>query len=308
MRTVIALDIGGTKTALALVNNYYEVSETVEIPVKGNPSFWEDIAAAVKALRTKAGDEFFGIGIGSAGPLHLQTGEISPVNISSWRRFPIVSHLQEITGTENVVLHGDAMALAHAEFLLGAGRGVQNMLGIVVSTGIGGGLILNGSLFTGEAGNVSYIGHHTINFDGVLCACGRRGCVETYASGPRMVAMAQERGWLMGSNFIELAESARQGDPIALQAIDEGAYALAVGIVNIIGSLDIRTVVIGGGVAQSGAIYWDRLREHCATQVLTTGFIDAVDLRPAQLARNSGLIGAALGILDKMPDQRSKGD
>jgi len=297
---VIALDIVGTKTALGIVDEHYEVSHTSEVAVHGNQDFWNEIAETVKSLREITGDDFAGVGIGSAGPLHLHEGAISPVNIPSWRKFPIVSKIQEITGSESVCLHGDAMALAHAEFLIGAGRGTSNMLGIVVSTGIGGGLVLNGKLFTGESGNVCYIGHHTINFAGPECACGKRGCVESYASGPRMVANAQTLGWTAGTSFIDLAESARHGDAIALKAIDEGARALAIGIVNIIGSLDIRTVVIGGGVAQAGAIYWDRLREHCAIAARTTGFIDSVDLRPAQLERNSGLIGAALGILDKI--------
>ena len=297
---VIALDIGGTKTALGIVDENFEVSHTSEVAVHGNQDFWNEIAETVKSLREIAGDDFTGVGIGSAGPLHLHEGAISPVNIPSWRKFPIVSKIQEITGSESVCLHGDAMALAHAEFLIGAGRGTSNMLGIVVSTGIGGGLVLNGKLFTGESGNVCYIGHHTINFAGPECACGKRGCVESYASGPRMVANAQTLGWTAGTSFIDLAESARHGDAIALKAIDEGARALAIGIVNIIGSLDIRTVVIGGGVAQAGAIYWDRLREHCSIAAKTTGFIDSVDLRPAQLERNSGLIGAALGILDKI--------
>ena len=297
---VIALDIGGTKTALGIVDENFEVSHTSEVAVHGNQDFWNEIAETVKSLREIAGDDFTGVGIGSAGPLHLHEGAISPVNIPSWRKFPIVSKIQEITQSKEVCLHGDAMALAHAEFLIGAGRGTSNMLGIVVSTGIGGGLVLNGKLFTGESGNVCYIGHHTINFAGPECACGKRGCVESYASGPRMVANAQTLGWTAGTSFIDLAESARHGDAIALKAIDEGARALAIGIVNIIGSLDIRTVVIGGGVAQAGAIYWDRLREHCSIAAKTTGFIDSVDLRPAQLERNSGLIGAALGILDKI--------
>ena len=299
-KVVIALDIGGTKTALGIVDENCEVSHTSEVAVHGNPDFWNEIAETVKSLREIAGNDLAGVGIGSAGPLHLQEGAISPVNIPSWRKFPIVSEIAEITGTKEVSLHGDAMALAHAEFLIGAGRGTSNMLGIVVSTGIGGGLVLNGKLFTGESGNVCYIGHHTINFSGPECACGKRGCVESYASGPRMVANAQTLGWTAGTSFIDLAESARQGDAVAIQAIDQGAQALAIGIVNIIGSLDIRTVVIGGGVAQAGAIYWDRLREHCSIAAKTTGFIDSVDLRPAQLERNSGLIGAALGILDKI--------
>ena len=294
----LAVDIGATKVALALVDRHYSVTSQQEIPVKGNPNFWEDIHHVTEDLMKEAGSEFLGVGIGSAGPLHLDQGAISPVNIPDWRMFPVVANFQKITGSKNVVLHGDAMALAHAEFRLGAGRGVTNMLGMVVSTGIGGGLILNGSLFTGETGNSCYIGHHTINFDGLECACGRRGCVETYASGPRMVSIARERGWAEGRTFIELAEAARQGNSTALEVIDEGTKALAIGIVNTIGSLDIRTVVVGGGVSEAGDIYWNPLRNHCQTQVNTTGFIESVDLRIAELERNAGLIGASLGVLD----------
>ena len=302
----LAVDIGATKVALALVDRHYIVSSQQEIPVSGNPRFWEDISEATRALMVEARTDLLGVGIGSAGPLHLNKGAISPVNIPAWRMFPIVSNFQKITGSKNVVLHGDAMALAHAEFRLGAGRGTTNMLGMVVSTGIGGGLILNSSLFTGETGNSCYIGHHTINFDGAECACGRRGCVETYSSGPRMVAIARERGWSDGTSFIELAEAGRQGNSTALEVIDEGTKALAIGIVNTIGSLDIRTVVIGGGVSQAGEIFWKPLRDHCQMEANTTGFIASVDLRIAQLQRNAGVIGAALGVLDSIPEDSSR--
>ena len=173
------------------------------------------------------------------------------------------------------------------------------MLGLVVSTGIGGGLILNDSLFTGETGNAYFMGHHTINFDGVECACGRLGCVETYASGPRMVAIASERGWKGDPSFIALAESARQGNSTALQVIDEGARALAIGIVNSLGSLDIRTVVVGGGVSQAGDVYWNPLRHHIKNEARFTDFISNIDLRLAQLQRDAGIVGAALGVLDE---------
>jgi len=297
-RHALAVDVGATKIALALVDRDYVVSHQHEVTVRGNPNMWDEIHATTIDLMKIADDELIGVGIGSAGPLHLDHGAISPVNIPQWRMFPIVSKFKELTGSSNVILHGDAMALAHAEHRLGAGRGATNMLGMVVSTGIGGGLILNGSLFTGETGNACYIGHHAINFDGERCACGRRGCVETYASGPRMVAIASERGWNSGNSFIELAESARQGNSTALEVIDEGTRALAIGIVNTIGSLDIRTVVIGGGVSQAGEVYWAPLRAHFEAEARTTGFIDKPDLRLAALQRSSGVVGAALGVLD----------
>jgi glucokinase len=294
----LAVDVGATKVALAKVDRSFEVTSKHEVFVKENDFLWEEIAAVTQELFEEADGSFIGVGIGSAGPLHLSTGAISPVNIPVWRGFPIVEKFVELTETRNVVLHGDAMALAHAEFRLGAGRGVSNMLGLVVSTGIGGGLVLNDELYIGESGNAYFIGHHTINFDGIDCACGRRGCVETYASGPRMVEIANSRGWKGEASFIALAESARGGDATALEVIDEGARALAIGIVNSIGSLDIQTVVIGGGVSQSGDVYWNPLRYHVKNEARFTDFISNIDLRPAQLQRDAGIVGAALGVLD----------
>ena len=298
----LAVDVGATKVALALVDREFLISHKHEILVHENSQLWEEIARTTESLVIHAGGSVIGVGIGSAGPLHLSTGSISPVNIKAWRNFPIVEKFAELTRNSNVVLHGDAMAMVHAESRLGAGVGSPNLLGIVVSTGIGGGLILNDSLYTGETGNAFFIGHHTINFNGIECACGRRGCVETYASGPRMVSIALERGWSDGdSDFKDLAESARQGNAIALEVINEGARALAIGIVNSIGSLDLRTVVVGGGVAQAGEIYWEPFRFHLINESRFTDFISGIDVRPAVLQRDAGILGAALGVLDKAP-------
>mgnify|MGYP003351605765 FL=1 len=191
------------------------------------------------------------------------------------------------------------MALAHAEYRLGAGQDANNMLGMVVSTGIGGGLILGGKLFTGVTGNASYFGHHTISFEGKQCTCGRIGCVETYASGPKMVEHAISIGWQSEKHdFRKLAEDARAGDKFAIQSIDRGTLALANAIVNVLGILDINTVVIGGGVSQAGDIYWNPLRKHVLHEAKFAGFLEEIDLRPAKLDRDAGLLGAALGVLD----------
>ena len=296
----LAVDVGATKVALALVDSKFMVVHKHEVLVYQNSRLWEDIAQTTLALIEHAGGSVIGVGIGSAGPLHLKTGAISPVNIKAWRKFPIVANFTEVTKNSNVVLHGDAMAMVHAESRIGAGKGISNMLGIVVSTGIGGGLILDDALYTGETGNAFFIGHQTINFNGIKCACGRLGCVETYASGPRMVAIARERGWSGGEfGFKDLAESARQGNSIALEVIDEGTRALAIGIVNSIGSLDLRTVVVGGGVAQAGDIYWEPFRFHLKNESRFTDFIADIDARPAELQRDAGILGAALGVLDQ---------
>jgi glucokinase len=195
-------------------------------------------------------------------------------------------------------LHGDGMAVADAEHQLGAGRGSRNMLGMVVSTGVGGGLILNGNLIAGQSGNVSFFGHHSINHTGRRCTCGRIGCVEAYASGPSMVRRARELGWDGESDdFIALAESARNGDSKALTAIDEGTHALAVAIINVAAINDLDLVVIGGGVSHAGDIYWNPLMRHIAAESSAISFLSGLKIKRAELLRDSGLLGAALGVI-----------
>jgi glucokinase len=295
----LAVDIGATKAALGIVTEKYQILDKVEVPTGSGTEIWQDIEGASKTLLSRTEGNCIGVGIGSAGPLHLDDGQISPVNIPNWRKFPIVNKFASLVGTPNVVLHGDAMALAHAEYRLGAGQDSQNMLGMVVSTGIGGGLILGGKLFTGVTGNASYFGHHTISFEGKQCTCGRIGCVETYASGPKMVEHALSIGWKSEQHdFRNLAEAARKGDRFAIESIDRGTLALANAIVNVLGILDINTVVIGGGVSQAGDIYWNPLRKHVLHEAKFAGFLEEIDLRPAKLDRDAGLLGAALGVLD----------
>ncbi len=296
---VLAVDVGATKVAVALVDEDYSVHEKHEIPVQNDSNLWDQIAEVTTELLKTADCHLLGVGIGSAGPLQQKDGLVSPVNIKQWRQFPIVEKFATLTKNSNVVLHGDAMAMVHAESRLGAGAGVSNLLGIVVSTGIGGGLILDNRLHMGETGNSFFIGHHVIDFNGIDCACGRKGCLEAYASGPRMVAIAKERGWMNSENRFEaLAQSARDGDGLAQEVIDQGAKALAVGIVNCIASLDLKTVVVGGGVAQAGDIYWEPLRRHLKSEAQFAGFLSDLDLRPAKLQRDAGILGAALGIFD----------
>jgi len=299
-KVALAVDIGATKVALALVDHDFAVHNKKELMIGNSTSddLWRSITESAGSLIAGLNGNLLGVGIGSAGPLHIEIGAISPVNIPIWRKYPIVEKFRDLSGSDNVVLHGDAMALAHAEHVLGAGRGSENMLGMVVSAGVGGGLIIDNKVFTGDTGNASFIGHQTINFDGELCVCGRNGCVEVYASGPRMVAIAQTRGWSGGNTFVDLAADARKGDEISLTVIDEGARALAIGIINTLGNLDITTVVVGGGVSQAGEIYWGPLRHHVKNESRYSGFLNGIILRPAELHRDAGLIGAALGVLD----------
>jgi glucokinase len=298
MQYALAVDIGGTKATIASVDTSFNILARREISTGSGLNLDSLLRDATKEVIDLTNGELLGVGIGSAGPLDVTSGTISPVNIPSWRPFNVVDFFRTLTKSENVILHGDGMAVADAEHQLGAGRGSKNMLGMVVSTGVGGGLVLNGKLISGESGNVSFFGHHSINHTGITCVCGRIGCVEAYASGPSMVRRAQELGWSGEiADFITLAQSARDADPFALRAIDEGSHALAVGIINVAAITDLELVVIGGGVTHAGEIYWQPLLRHISAESTEISFLRELKIKKAELLRDAGLLGAAVGVL-----------
>jgi len=285
----LALDIGATKIAVAELDQDHSILRQVQIPSNIESPIWPELRRTLEDFRASR------IGVASAGPIDRSKGTISPVNIKQWRDFPIVAELNSLFPNAPVGLLGDCTAVALAENKLGAGIGVSNILGVVVSTGIGGGLVINGEAFHGDTGNAALFGHHSIGFDSdVTCDCGRTGCLEAFARGPKMVEHAKSLGWNSGEDFIDLAQSARNGDAIAISAIDRGAHALAVGITNVLNVMDLHTVVIGGGVSFAGPIYWEPFLKHFEIERTYAGFLDHVDVYPAKLQADAGLIGASL--------------
>lgn len=286
----LAIDIGATKFAVALINPNREIIFRREVPAS---QLWDGLAGILLEIAADSSHKISKIGIGSAGPINTQTGEISPVNISAWRSFPLVGKIQEIFPKAEIKMVGDAVALAVAEHAIGAGVESKNMLGMVVSTGIGGGIIVEGRPLEGDFGNAGYFGHTVVgDYDGG-CNCGRIGCVEGYSSGVSMVRYALKIGW-KGSDFIALAESARNGDLIAVEAINFGATHLAKAIINIAQVFDLHCVVVGGGVIEAGDIYWAPLQNALLLHSTSLNLVEPIKLRPAQLQRDAGLIGAAM--------------
>ena len=236
------------------------------------------------------------MGIGSAGPIDCAIGTISPVNISSWRAFPIVEKVKEITGASKVSLIGDVVAVAYGEFMNGAARSYQNVLGLVVSTGIGGGLVINGEVHNGSTFNAGFIGHTTVAGISIECECGGIGCLEAISSGPSMVKWARSNGLDLSENaqFEEVADAAREGNQIAIDAIYKGVDALAMAAANAAALLDLDCIVLGGGVAESGDIFWKPLNEAFARRKKHNTFLAVKDISPCALGRNAGIVGAAL--------------
>jgi len=234
------------------------------------------------------------VGIASAGPVDLPGGSVSPINIGSWRRFPLRDRVAAAVPGVPVRLGGDGVCMALGEHWRGAGRGARFLLGMVVSTGVGGGLVLNGTPYTGRTGNAGHVGHVVVEQDGLRCSCGGRGCVETVAAGPSLVRWARANGWSAppSAGARDLAAAAAAGDPVAVRAFRRGTGALGAMIASVAAVCDLDLVVIGGGVAKSGRLLFDPLRAALA-QYAGLDFLAGLRVMPAELGGEAGLVGAA---------------
>lgn len=288
----LALDIGGTKIAAGLVDADGTLMAAEQLPTPRSPDPEAGFAVVADLVgRLTAGRSVLGVGIASAGPIDVAAGTVSPLNIGAWRGFAIRDRVAELVPGVPVRLGGDGVCMALGEHWRGAGRGSAFLLGMVVSTGVGGGLVLDGAPYEGRTGNAGHVGHVVVDVDGPECACGGRGCVEAIASGPRMVRWAREQGWA-GADAKELAASAAAGEAVALGAFQRGARAVAAMIASVGAVCDLDLVIIGGGVARAGAVLFDPVREALAGYA-GLDFLAGLRVLPAELGGDAGLVGAA---------------
>jgi glucokinase len=278
---VLAVDVGGTKLAAAVWDGALG-----DVARSGTgPDPWASLVGLLDPLACGID----GIGVGCGGPMTWPAGVVSPLNIPAWRTgYPLRARLEERYGVA-VRIHNDAVCVAVGEHWQG-GWGTDHLLGIVVSTGVGGGLLLGGRLVDGAGGNAGHVGHVVVDPLGPLCPCGGRGCLEAVARGPAIVAWAAERGGSATSGE-ELAALAARGDRLALQAFAQAGRALGVGIASAAALLDVEVVALGGGISQVPAL-WPTLRRSLR-QHGRLSFLARVRVEPAALGQHAGLVGAA---------------
>lgn len=293
----LALDIGGTKIAAGLVDATGTVLHAVSRPTPNSSDaeqVWAAVEETIAAVLDRAEGPIGAVGIAAPGPIDLATGTVTPVNIACWRDFPLHDRVAAQAPGVPVRMAGDALCVALGEHWRGAGRDARFLLGMVVSTGVGGGLVLDGAPYYGRTGNAGHVGHVVVDPDGQPCGCGGRGCVESVAAGPALVRWARANGWSAppGAGAFELAEAAAAGDAQAAAAFRRGATALAVMIASVAAVCDLDLVVIGGGVARSGPLLFEPLR---AALVDYSGldYLSGLRVVPAELGADAGLIGAA---------------
>ncbi len=298
---MLGIDIGGTKLAAAVVDESGTVLSSGRRDTLGQGSGEALFESLVELCQSVIGERAIGaIGVGCGGPMRYPSGVVSPLNIPAWEEFPLRERLQQAFERPTIV-DNDAKALALGERWRGAGRGSNNMLGMVVSTGVGGGIILDGRLLHGFAGNAGHIGHIIVWPGGPLCGCGARGCVEGAASGTGLVrrlgdalASGVPTSLSAGVSAIDIAEAARAGDTLAQELYRTAGEAVGRGIASAAALLDLELVVIGGSIALRA---WDLLGPPLRQEVARSARLDFtrdVRVAHAQLGDTAGLLGAAV--------------
>jgi glucokinase len=294
-----AVDIGGTKIAVGVVDDCGRVLARAETPTDAH-DYSNGLAAIVRMLGETArvaGTSVSGIGIGATGPVDPISGEFGDVDfLPGWRHKNLVRDLEQ-NFSVRVAMENDGDAAALAEAGWGAGRNRTRLIYVTVGTGIGGGIILDGKLYRGVDGAHPEVGHHVVDPSGPECSCGFRGCWESLAAGPAMVAWMEKHapsGYLhrQGITAKRICELAQQGDELAQQAVEHEGYYLGLGLANLISLFAPDAIVLSGSVMKSAPLFMDRIRE-----VIRSGcrFVPAekTELTLASLGDDTNLIGAA---------------
>lgn len=270
-RTAIAIDIGGTKIAAGVVTADGDLLDRATAPTRGETLF-DDLLAIVRSVAQ--GDEVV-CGVGCGGPMRRDGELVSPLNIHAWRDFPLRSRLREALGVP-VFVDNDAKALALGEGWVGAAAGVDDFIGMVVSTGVGGGIVLNGRMLDGADGNAGHVGHVIVEPGGHECGCGARGCLEAEASG---TAIARITGAPAADAPVEVRR--RTG------------MLVGRAVASVANLLDLRLAVVAGSVALGfGDDFFSSAQaeiDRSARLQFSTGTV----IRPAGLGDRGPLVGAA---------------
>jgi len=297
---IAAVDIGGTKIAIGMVDSEGRVLSRLESPTAPDNGYANALDRMVNMLRdasASAGAEINGIGIGSTGPVYPFTGEFGEVNFfPNWRGQNPVKDLERIFHV-SVAMENDGDAAALGEAGWGAGRDKSRLIYVTVGTGIGTGIILDGKVYRGVEQAHPEIGHHLIDPSGPLCDCGFHGCWESLAAGPAIVTWLRSNAPPDYSHRAELTAKricvlAQQGDAWAKRAVEHESLYLGLGLANLVTMFVPEIIVLGGSVMKSAALFLDGVRKVIASSCRLVPF-QKTQLALASLGEDTNLIGAA---------------
>ena len=328
-RWVAGVDLGGTKIAVGLVEvpkvmgsrAGWRLATRVERPTPGREGPAAVLNAMAEAVKRACADAgvpvpvLAGVGVGAPGPLDAARGVVVQAPNLGWREVDVVGSLRARLGVP-VFLENDANAAALGEWWAGAGRGTRHFIYVTVSTGIGGGIVIDGQLYVGAHGAAGEVGHMVIVADGgPLCACGQRGCLEALASGTAIARRAREalaasphEGGILREladgdparvDARLVAEAARRGDALARRVLEETWRYLGAGLVNLMNLFDPELIALGGGVSRMGELMLEPLRRYVREHAVP-GPAAGTRLVPAALGADAGIVGAAAVALRRL--------
>ncbi|GAA6526335.1 ROK family protein [Intrasporangium sp. DVR] len=299
-QTVVALDIGGTKSAAALVTGEGTVLDVMTAPTPGEQGpeailrIASGLAADLLVTATARGHEVAGLGVGSAGVIDASTGRVLSATevLRNWAGTDVRGALSELSGIRHVVVDNDVHAHAIGESWLGAAAGASSAFFVAVGTGIGASVVIDGAVWHGRRNVAGHFGHVAVpHAAGLPCVCGGSGHLEAVAAGPAMVWAYNRRA---GADLVPLADVARradEGDRLAALTIGIGARALGSAIGGAANLLDPEVVVIGGGVMGVGPRWWEPMEEALRAELLPP--LADLPVLPARLGPSAALVGAA---------------
>jgi len=314
---IIALDIGGTHFRVMLTGLDHRLRQHIRKHTRaaeGPQAVIDRLVAAVNdVLGGRNHRRVLGVGVAAPGPIDPWQGVIhNPPNLTGWDGLPLRDILHERLGMP-VWAGNDANLAALGEHRFGHGRGVDNLVYLTISTGIGGGIVSDGKLLLGEHGLAAEVGHMVLEPTGPACECGRRGCLEALASGPAIARRASERiaagepsqlASIVGPSGSTLTaeqvvEAARHGDRVASEVIEQAATYVGLAVTSLVHLLDPALVVIGGGVSNAGDLLFEPLRRTVQTHTMPI-YREGVQILPTALGDDVGLWGAVALVADNV--------
>lgn len=306
----VGVDLGGTKVATALVRRDGLVVDQVIEPTqkeKGFENVIDRMGASIRAMLKRTDSPASGIGVGAAGSTDSQQGVVVAASNLGWENAPLRDMLCERIGDEwreRIWVDKDTNAAVLGEMMYGAGRGSEHIFYVTVGTGIGGGMILDGSIYHGASDGASDFGHLVLDPDGIVCGCGKRGCVETLASGVAIARMAREALNAPDSTTIltgldpglitahDVTVAAKNGDQLAKEIFTQAGYWLGRALAYYVDLNNPERIIIGGGVMGAGDLLLEPVRQTTYKFALPNNAA-AAQIIPAGLGSDSGVIGAA---------------
>ena len=305
---IYGIDIGGTTVKMGLFDEKGDMLEKWEIVTRkenNGENILPDIVKSIKEKNSKKSietDDILGIGMGVPGPI-TEDGRVLKCANLGWGIFSVADEMSKLTGVKKVKVGNDANVAALGEQWRGGGRGFDNIVMVTLGTGVGGGIIMNGKILTGENGAAGEIGHITVNPKETLtCGCGCKGCLEQYSSATGVIRLAKER--LEASDkpselrkFAddqiggkEVFDAYKAGDELAAEAVDEFAAYLGMGLGNVASVVDTQAFVIGGGLSKNGPIVIELIKKQYEKNVMFA--LKNTEFRLAELGNDAGMYGA----------------